>query len=67
MKLGGDTKTFQHSLKMIDFSVQSGFLLINKQIQDLNSKVNLQTLISSVNYYKDSQIQISINRELNKL
>ncbi len=60
-------QTFQHSLKMIDFSVQSGFLLINKQIQDLNSKVNLQTLISSVNYYKDSQIQISINRELNKL
>jgi hypothetical protein len=60
-------QTFKHSLKMIDFSIQSGFSLINKQIQDLNSKVNLQTLISSVNYYKDSKIQISINRELTKL
>ncbi len=57
----------KHSLNMIDFSLQSGFLHISRQIQDLNSKVNLQTLISSVNYYKNSKIQISVNRELNKL
>jgi hypothetical protein len=57
----------KHSLNTIDFSLQSGFLLISRQIQDLNSKVNLQTLISSVNYYKNSKIQISVNREINKL
>ncbi len=60
-------QAFKHSLQMIDFSLQSGFLVLNQQIHDLNKKVQLQTLISSVNYYKDSKIKISINRELNKL
>jgi hypothetical protein len=60
-------QAFKHSLNMLDFSLHSGFLILNQQIHDLNKKVNLQTLISSVNYYKDSKIKISINRELSKI